>query len=200
MSAFIVSDGLAGADRYFREAPNATVRASRMALNKVVAGVGRTRLKRAMELQVAFPAGYINSKRLAVGRKATDDDLTASLIARQRPTSLATFDPYLKIGQKGAKVQVRPGSIKNIDRAFPIRLKQGNLLDAENYNLGLAIRLKPGERVLGRKQQFNGDATLTLLYGPSVDQILQDVGIEESEGLLDDVETEFFRTFAHIME
>lgn len=200
MSVFTTAEALPRIIEYFEKAADATPAAARMALNKIVAGTGRTRVKRGMEAQVAWPKGYLNDRRLSVGRRATNEDLAASLVARQRPTSLARFDPSRAPGKRGATVIVKPGRARPIDGAFFIRLRRGDELTEDNFNLGLAIRLKPGERVLGRRSNFNADSTLQLLYGPSPDQVMQDVALEESPEILEDVETEFLRNFARLTE
>lgn len=197
MTVFIARQAIENAEQYFERAPQVSKAAARMALNKVVGGTGRTRVKKGIEAQVAFPAGYIDDRRLHMGSKATDENLRASLVGRQRPTSLARFDPNRAAGKRGATVIVNPGQPRQIDRAFFVNLRAG---DSELGNLGLAIRLKPGERVTGRRQQFSGDSTLALLYGPSVDQVMLDVAAEESPVILEDVETEFFRNFTRLME
>lgn len=202
MTAFVTAEALADVARYFEKAPDVVPTAARMALNKIIAGTGKTRVKRQMESQVAFPSGYINDRRLYVGQRATNDDLAASLIGRQRPTSLARFDRGARPGQKGANVMVRPGRTRAMPDAFFIRLRAGDELTEDNYNLGLAIRLKPGERVINKKvaTPFNADATLQLLYGPSVDQIMLDAAVEEGGAILEDVDTEFLRNFSRLME
>lgn len=201
MTAFVTAEALPGINRYFDRAPDVVPQAARMALNRVIAGPGRKRIKDGMQKQVAFPPRYIDDRRLSVGRRATNSELQASLVARQRGTSLARFDPGRSVGKKGATVMVRPGHARTMPNAFFIRLRAGDELTDDSFNLGLAIRLKPGERVLNKKSQpFNGDSSLALLYGPSVDQIMQDVALEESGAILDDVDLEFTRQFARMME
>lgn len=202
MSVYVTSDALAGVQKYLERAPDAVPLAASQALNRVIAGPGRRRIAEHMYRQVNFPSGYIDDKRLHVGQRATRDDLQASLVARQRATSLARFVPGgLRMGAKGFNVEVKPGSFRDMGNAFPIRLRQGATLDDDNYNMGLAIRLKPGERIFNRKSQpFNADASLVLLYGPSVDQVMLDVAAEEAPEILNDVDTEFFRNFARLTD
>lgn len=59
-----------------------------------------------------------------------------------------------------------------------------------------------GERVINKKvaTPFNADATLQLLYGPSVDQIMLDAAVEEGGAILEDVDTEFLRNFSRLTE
>lgn len=201
MNAFVEAEALGGVASYFEKAADTATPAARMAVNKVIGGTGRTRIKRQMESQVAWPRGYIDDRRLYVGQRATDADLTASLVGRQRATSLARFDPGAAPGKKGATVMVRPGRSRPIKDAFFIRLRAGDELTEDTYNLGLAIRLKPGERILNKRTQpFNGDAALALLYGPSVDQVMLDAADEEAPVILEAVETEFLRNFARMTE
>lgn len=200
MSLFVTADALPGIEQYFERAADATPSAASMAMNKVMQGVGRTRIRQAMEEEVAFPKGYINDKRLSVGRRATPTQLEASLIARQRATSLARFDRGAVPGQRGANVMVRPGFSRAMPSAFFIRLRSGASVSEDNYNLGLAIRLKPGERIYNKKTSFNADQTLHILYGPSVDQIMQEVSDEQTPAVLEDIETEFLRNFVRLTE
>lgn len=190
--------------KFFDRAPDATPKAARMALNKVIAGKGRTIIKAKMHEQVAFPAGYVDNEKLSVGRRATDNVLEASLVGRQRPTSLATFATNKSVEQsrkQGVQVMVHPGRRKSMRRAFLMRLRRGEELGEDNFNLGLAIRLKPGEQIENRRSvSFNGDASLQLLYGPSVDQVMLDAAAEGEPEIMDEVETEFVRNFVRLTE
>lgn len=203
MSMTVTADALGSLEAYLGSRPEVAKRSARMALNTVAQGKGMRRLKTAVDEEIAFPGGYVNDK-LYVKRKALDERLETVIAARTRPTSLARF---ATMGQTiasskaaGVTVQVHHGVTRKLP-AFFMRLRVGKILDADNYNLGLAIRLKPGERIRGKKKPYNdSDATLFLLYGPSVDQVFREVAYEQSEPILLDVETEFLRNFARLSE
>lgn len=160
---------------------------------------------RAIGTQVKFPPGYLTGAngRLVVSQYATPNKLEARLSARSRPTSLASFvrgAPPIKGGSSaaGLTVEVHPGSARFLKNAFLIRLRAG-AADSGLSNLGLAIRLKPGERPrvsrTGAKLVGRG---LWLLYGPSVAQALVNasgsgVAQDISPDLADYLEKEFIR-------
>lgn len=128
--------------------------------------------------QVAFPAGYVTGSngRLNITQFAKPAKLEAKITGRRRPTSLARFSRgSAKIGgvqKDGITVEVSPGSAVRLKRAFFIRLRAGtNALDTKS-NLGIAIRLKPGQRPKGSREGAKEIAKgLWLLYGPSVQQV-----------------------------
>ena len=157
----------------FRELRQATPSIVSKALNRVAPTV-RTRVAKRIGGQVNFPANYLTpaSKRLYVSKKATRGSLETRIAARMRPTSLARFSDG-KVGKR-IRLQVKAGGAKFVgSRAFLIRLRAGRAdLDTKS-NLGLAIRLRPGERISNKIRQvkFQG---LTLLYGPSVAQLALD--------------------------
>lgn len=157
----------------------------------------RTRAAELMREQVNFPARYlVNSEngRLRQGRAATTEHLESSITGRFSPTSLARFvkgNPAP--GKPGVRVEVAPGFAKRMRRAFIIRLPQGKTLTDDTFNRGLAIRLKPGETLSNKIRQVQLKDGLTLLFGPSVDQVFRTVAADmlpEVEGLLQD---EFLR-------
>lgn len=114
--------------------------------------------------EIAFPPGYLDKSggRLNVQGAASPESLQVRISARGRPTSLARFASSAVVGKSGVSVEVKPGSSVSMPRAFLIRLRSGNI--------GLAMRLRPGEsmrRSRAAQQMRNG---LWLLYGPSVSQ------------------------------
>lgn len=115
------------------------------------------------ELNLA--AGYI-SQRLAIRKHAGPEDLEAIVRAEDRPTSLATFsNSPRRFGRQRLSPRVKVsagGSNKPMRGAFFLRLS-GN-------NVGIAVRLKPGERVRNKRQMSGTSSGLYLLYGPSVGQ------------------------------
>lgn len=158
----------------------------------------RTASDRAIRQQVNFPASYMSpsSGRLVVHSKASAGNLEARIRARQRPTSLARFSASLPRGGQGVTVQVQPGRTKFMKRAFFIRLRAGAGVTETKFNLGLAIRLRPGERLINKKQAIRMANGLYLLYGPSVDQVFRTVAEDESPAAARFLEAEFLRQLA----
>ena len=60
-------------------------------------------------------------------------------------------------------------------------------------NLGVAIRLKPGEVVHNKKVMQRISGNLYLLFGPSISQVFSTVREDISPETLDFAETEFLR-------
>lgn len=141
--------------------------------------------------QVNFGAAYLNQdNRLAVTRFATDENLSGVITGRSRPTSLARFATQTG---KGISIQVKPGSARFARRAFFIKLRQGAGDIETKSNLGLAIRLKPGESVTNKKKLIKLSGNLYLLYGPSVDQVFADVAEQKAPDAALYLEKEFIR-------
>ena len=136
----------------------------------------RVDFARKIRSQVALPASYVapGTKRLYVSQKAQRGSLEARITARGRPTSLARFTRgTIRQGQAGVYVEVQPGRAKFMKRAFLLRLPQGAALTDTKFNLGLAIRLRPGETVQNKRTARKLGKGLYLLYGPSVDQVFR---------------------------
>lgn len=188
--------------------PGVARRAARLSTNDAAR---RARAKSATEMmkQVAFPTGYLGTVRngnLRIAKFAKSSDLTAEVQGRFRPTSLARFtlnkSEMLGKNRRGpARVQVRPGRVKTIERAFLMRLKRGMQSAAGagvNANLGLAIRLHPGERVENKKQMVAMGRGVYLLYGPSVNQVFRAVAKDVAPEVGSYFNTEFSRQFRRL--
>lgn len=186
--------------------PGVARRAARLSTND---SIRRARALSATEMmkQVAFPTGYlgtVRNGRLRISKFAKGSDLTAEVTGRFRPTSLARFtlnkSEMLGKNRRGpARVQVRPGSVKTIERAFIMRLKRGMLgVSGPNANLGLAIRLSPGERVENKKQMVAMGRGVYLLYGPSVNQVFRSVAKDIAPKIGGYFNTEFSRQFRRL--
>jgi hypothetical protein len=205
MSALISSVDLEGLREYLLDRPEVARRAARISINSVASRKAAPRFRKAVAAEVAFPTGYVNRDRLDVTKQATDADLTAKITARFRPTSLSRFaqgqgfEGARRTG--GVRVRVRKGGSAVFMRgAFFVRLRRGMDIQ-DGFNVGLAIRLKPGERLRGRKKggasvQLAPD--LYLLYGPSVDQVFRDIAVAESPGVARDLEREFIRQWVRL--
>jgi hypothetical protein len=182
-----------------RVAPQISARAAALALNTVAERDAMKVLRQGIEQEVNLPDDYVKP-RIVVKRKAYAAHLEVVLAARQRPTSLARFAPGQFPGGKGARtrpvtVQVAPGRPQQLKRAFLIRLRAGKALTDENFNVGIAVRLKPGEKIADKRKMVPFGGGLYLLYGPSVDQVMRDVADEKTPVILQAVEDEYLRQF-----
>lgn len=145
--------------------------ASVRATNRV-ASLARTEAARRIMSEVSFPRGYLDpqQKRLYVGQQARKGDVTARIVARGRPTSLARFvlgNPAF--GKMGVNLRVGQG-IKTSERLFLVKLRSGGATTETKFNAGLAIRLRPGESINNKTKAIRMKNGLVLLYGPSVQQ------------------------------
>lgn len=178
------------------------IKAVRMAVNKG-ADFARAEAARRIGKQLNFSARYISGTggKLTVTSRATGDNPSATIVAAGRPVSLARFainrDPAAARKARGVAVGVRAGGAKFIPRAFLIKLKSGN--SDELGNLGLAIRLRPGEQVENKRIKAKRmESNLYLLYGPSVSQAFINaagggVASDITPDILDRMEQEFLR-------
>lgn len=202
MARFLDLASFIGLESFLEAAPDTTRQAASFAMNDVIGGPrGLGVYRKAISQQINFPAGYLNDDRFGVDQRATPSNLVASLVARQRPTSLARFATSGAVGSRGGvTVKVKPsGGDKTFKSGFLVRLRAGASL--EDGNIGLAVRLKPGQ-VLNKKDQsrmVHLEANVVLLYGPSIDQVLNTtVADAETPEVVENVGTEFFRQFARL--
>lgn len=192
--------GILDLEKFLVSCPDITNRAAAYAMNDVIGGQGIARFRKAVAAEVQFPAGYVDDK-IEMAQKATPTRLVASVVGRQRPTSLARFATSGTVGAEGGvTVRVKGGS-KFMPDAFLVRLNAGAAITDDGYNVGLAIRLKEG-MVLNKKdtsRMVHLESNVVLLYGPSIDQILRnEVAEAESPVVVDAIATEFFRQFARL--
>jgi len=163
---------------------------------------GRAQAARMIRANVNFPASYVGpgDKRLYVSKKATRGDLEVKITARGRITSLARFvqgNPTPNAA--GVYVEVQPHKVVHLKRAFVIRLPQGaNSVTDTAHNLGLAVRLKPGQQLRNKLSSRRVASGLYVLYGPSVSQVFRandDTGVanEMAPGVADHLVAEFLR-------
>lgn len=168
------------AAQFLGEVSDMQLRAMTKALNKTGPHT-RTQMDRKIRDQVAFPASYLrpSNKRLVVAKKATKAKLETVIEGRGRPTSLARF---IKGGgarfkarknkpESGIPIEVKPGSVQGIKRAWVVSLPGA----PDSNNLGLAVRTPSGQRPKGAYAPKKLDNNVWLLYGPSVDQVLYSV-------------------------
>lgn len=197
MAYVVATEGLGSLDD-LDELDERIIERARMAVNKT-ADWSRTRSSELIRGDIAFSASYLTGAdksgkpRLGVTQRATNANLEAAITGRFEPTSLATFVSGSKTPNRRAPtLRVSPGRTTSIGKSFIMRLRRGQ---SELGNLGLAIRLKPGERVRNKREQvFKAIGKgLYLLYGPSVDQVFTAVADDVAPDSADYLEREFLR-------
>lgn len=203
MSATVViqTRGLQELDALFDRLPDIAEQAAVMSIN-TIARRARTRASREVREQVNLTASYLD-ETLNVVKFASEGDAEAVIRGRFDPTSLARFatTPVRFGHQRGVRVKVDPGAgAKKMDRAFYMRLRRGNTdITGESFNVGLAMRLKPGEKIENKKRmRAIGKSGLVLLYGPSVDQVFDDVADDINDDVSNELVTEFVRQFERL--
>lgn len=149
-----------------------------------------------------FTSTYLLT-RLKISKKATEQSFEARITAQRRATSLARFVVgATSIGgaarKPGVTVMVEPGNAHRLNRAFLIRLRAGGQLTDTIFNLGLAIRLKPGAVPRAAYAPKLIGKSTWLLYGPSIQQaFINSQGGGEAQNMtpeiFDRVEEEFSR-------
>jgi len=205
MAARITAVNLLDIEEELAARPATARTAARLSINSVATRKAVPLFRKSMREEVNFPPGYLEGDRFGVTKQATDADLSATVTARFRPTSLArfaqgqSFQGARRTG--GVSVRVNRGGAKRINRAFFVRLRRGKDTQ-DGFNVGLAIRLKPGETLRGRKKGASGVELapgLFLLYGPSVDQVFRTVSVAESPKVADDLQREFVRQYVRLV-
>lgn len=196
--------GLKELERFFRTAPEVATEAARMAINDTASRGGMRLIKDEMTKDVAFPAGYLTGDRLQVAKRATNSNLEAVILGRKRATSLARFvSGGAIVGSKrpGVSVRVKRGRTTYLKAAFLVRLKSGTSLSEDKYNVGLAVRIKPGETIKNKGTAHKAwlvPGRVALLYAPSVDQVFGAIIGDVVEPIGDMVASEFFRQFTRL--
>lgn len=197
----VYADGFDAVESFFDQAPEAATQAMRMAINDSSRGLAVRRAKEEMADQVDFPSGYLGT-RVFVEKLATNNSLEAIIRGRDRPTSLARFiQGGARSGMRGnIKVKVAKGGTGRVFRkGFVVDLKGR---DGTGSNIGLAVRLKPGEELRNSRgaKIFKTDksGSIALLYGPSVDQVFSEVADEITPDVEVGVLAEFFRQFERL--
>lgn len=185
--------------RFLETMPDVTKTSARIAFNDVGSGEGLKLFRSSIDEQINYPSGYLSpsANRLYLKRRALNERLEIIIAGRDRPTSLARFLMSWS-RQTGAKIKVkRSGRLSVIGRAFPVRLRAGATLTNDNFNVGLALRVDPGQGVRGKIAQATAKLSenVYLLYGPSVGQVFNDVAAEDAPAFIEMVSTEFLRQF-----
>jgi len=195
-------EGLTDLD--FTEGSSAKIKkAASQAINTLTRNK-RAKAARLIRGQINLPARYVSptGKALYVSQKASPGHLEGRITARGRPTSLAQFlTSSPRVGKAGVTVEVQPGKARFMKRVFPLKLPQGTALTATKFNLGLAIRLRPGERLQNKTTARRVSKGLYLLYGPSVDQVFQSLdGSGVANDMVPEIERELSDEFLRLLE
>lgn len=189
----VAVEGISALDQ-LEEIEGRIATAARRAVNATLRKT-RTEAKREIMRQINFRARYLDDKtqnRLRV-ELARGNALEGRITARTRATSLATFakgtpgNPRFTLEvKKGQRITYKPKDGKN-PRLFLMQFKNGTQ--------GLAIRLRPGETIEGKKATVARGSTkgLTFLFGPSVNQVFRTVADDLIPGAEDYLESEFLR-------
>lgn len=195
--------GLHQFETYVRSFPEITKQAAMMAINDA-ARKGRSLAKDAIMDQVNFPNGYLGNEksgRLRINNFANERNLFASIKGRFDPTSLVRFVQNQStlmrkgssdgkiVGRGSARVSVKPGSTTIIDRAYLMRLKNGNV--------GFAYRPGKGGMTNTRAAKPIGSGWY-LLYGPSVNQVFNTVRDDIAPTIANTLSSEFDRQFRRL--
>ena len=195
-------NALKGLEDFLDAMPDLTRQAASFAMNDVTGGKGLTTYKKAMRSQIAFPAGYLEDPdRFGQTGYATPSRLETKISGRQRATSLARFASSGGVDRAGVSVSVKAGRSTRLKKAFLVRLNAGAGITADKFNLGLAVRMKPGDTIRGKRDTSSMTRlapNVFLLYGPSVDQVFRSVAETETPAVLDMMGLEFYRQFARL--
>lgn len=180
------------------KSPEKIVRFATMAINKTV-DRARTLSAERITQQVNFPASYLRGtdSRLAVTKRASSNNLEGVVTGRYRATSLARFvhdnNPAAARKRGGLTIEVKPGKARFVKGAFLVKLRAGATKTDTKYNLGVAIRLKQGQRPRNSRAAVQLDHNVWLLYGPSVQQVFQSVREDVAPEAQDFLVAEFLR-------
>lgn len=204
MTAQIIATGLDEFARFFESVPDLANEAAFFAVNDTSRDTVPL-LKRTMRKQINFPSKYLNAERLSIRRKATRSRLEATISGRDRPTSLARFaEGATPENSRKAPiiVHVKPGKKKVLNK--PSSKTKAFLVRLRNNNIGLAVRLPKGETLSNSEGAIpltrgkRPDENVYLLYGPSVDQVLQGVIPDSTDEITRMLQSNFLRQFTRL--
>lgn len=200
----------------YKKAPDAAATAAQLALNsgaRTARRLSADKILSQVNLGPDYFKGSKGDQRLAV-RLAKQGELTSEVIARKRPTSLARYSlnrtvrrgqpVNVKIRNKiktGAKVS---GGSRSEAPFFLLKLRAGKADIESKFNLGLAVRLRKGEKLSGKyklvKPLNPGKDNVVLLYAPSVDQVFQTVRFDVRNPVGAHMQAEFVRQFERLFD
>lgn len=194
-----------GLDRMIEDmkaVPEKSRQAASMAINQVAQRGGMRLIQDDIMAEIAFPRDYLTGDRLKITQFAKPENLVATIRARKRATSLARFAKGGVIGRPGISVEVARGGSTLLRKAWLVRLNKGASLTEDNYNVGLAVRIKEGDEIKNKRFEHKSwliPGRVALLYGPSVDQVFRQVADDVSAPILQLVESEYNRQLARIL-
>lgn len=192
--------------QYFNRFPDLSKVAMRIAINDTVKGKGMALIKNQMTSQINFSKSYLTGDRLGVAKLATNENPEAIIRSRDRATSLARFATSSTVGRKaesGVTVRVKKGKTTFIKKGWLVRLNAGASKSEDHYNLGLAVRLAPGEKLSNKSTTHRSwlvKGSVALLYGPSVAQVFNDTRDTVVQPFGSLVEAEFLRQLSRLIE
>jgi hypothetical protein len=193
MTIGIEVNALTDVVRYFEELPGIAEQAAVLAVNQVAERDGMSAIRTEMRKEINFPKGYLEGDRLRVRKKASRGNIEAIIRGRDRATSLARFAQGQNPGNtrgRGVRGTVKPGQTRTLKSAFMVQLKNGNV--------GLAVRLKAGQRLENSHAAVRLAENVYLLYGPSVDQVFRGVADNLTPDIANKVTNQFLRQFARL--
>jgi hypothetical protein len=207
MPVVIDTSSIGDFENFYKLFPQRASKAMSLSINDTARRVLVQQGKQQLTEEVAFPPGYLNNDRLGVTEFAKPDTLRAVVKGRDRPTSLARFATASgrvpRPGRGGwvpvQSIMVHPGRRRQTNRTFLISLRRG---DVATGNVGLAIRLRPGETLQGvdRFSPIQLFPNVYLLFGPSVDQAFQGVVADLAPKVIDNWSEEFYRQFERLTD
>lgn len=190
---------------YFERYPEESAKAIRMAINDVARGKGMKLIRESMRSEIDFTPSYLTGDRLKVSSAATNAKPEATITARKRATSLARFasGSPASTARQGVSVRVKKGKTTFLKNAWLVRLNKGASKSEDNYNVGLAVRLGPGQKLSNKKRQHESwlvKGSVALLYAPSVNQVFSTVAEDVSSPIGDMVAAEYLRQMSRLLE
>lgn len=197
MSVSIFAKGITEFVEYVEQLPDLATEAAVMSINQV-ARDEEVQMRREVGEQINFTKAYLK-QNMSVAKKANRNLLQAVIRGRDRPTSLARFaEGATRENTKGRPivVRVKPGRAQTLNRAFLVELNNGNV--------GLAIRLPAGQspdfayRPVPLTRKGGQETGTWLLYGPSVDQVMRDVAESRTVQVGEQLSREFSRQFTRL--
>jgi len=181
-----------------------------LAVNSTVR-FGYSEASRGIRHDINVSAGYIGTpnagNRLEVTQFARPGKPEAVLFAKGRATSLARYMTSGTVGKAGVRVSVGRGKgTKGLPKAFPVRLKKGATLTEDQFNQGIALRLKKGAKVRNKyrmkeydkREDENAKSRLYLLIAPSVSQVFEQVAGDIEPKVSSFLQREFLRQFGRL--
>lgn len=191
---------LKGFEDEFAKAPKAATQAARFAIN-----AGARKLASASSKQIrgsiTFGARELYSPANPKAGKisvllASDSSLEARVRGADRPTLLSRFAVNRPTGKRKIvpRVRVSPRKTAELARSWFMRFPNGQV--------GIAVRLKPGEtmrnRKLGNAYPLKGSPNAFVLFGPSVEQALGQAAPDNLRAVEKLVNDEFLRQFTRL--